>query len=649
MPLLLLPKPALWTPVEWRRFLLCAAAYMAVWLCTWYSAQLLETLGVASLWYLPGGLRFACLFVFGWLGLALELVTSLVLVLLQLALGTGAALHTAWAVQILDRVYNVAAFPLAYAAVVLPLRWRLGAALDLARPAHSVLFIGVALGAAALAAAAGSTGLLVLGGIAPDQWTEVFTSWLTGDFVGVITLTPWLLLVVWPRLRRYLDTGQWTRLQAPHAAAVTRHTTLLALASVLLVLSVPHLLGSRQQSPMLALLLLLPLAAVALRYNLRATVWAIVLLDSGLVLMVSTQHQNAIALQYQLEMVAISLVGLWLGGSVETRNRLMERYNQQLRREVAERTEALHRINGELVTKEQHLRVLLAAAPVGMLELDAAGCVQYLNANGSLITGYSIAQAQGLHLLDFVHAKDRERVAQAWNGRHQLDSVQSLEFRLRHSNIWCAAHWIKFPQAQETLARTIMVLVDSTVQHQQSEQLWTLAHTDLLTGLPNRGLFIDRCAQALSLAKRYETSAALFWIDLDGFKGVNDSLGHAAGDALLQQVAQRLKNRLRDSDTLARIGGDEFAVVMSDVGNAESAEQVAQTLVAGLRDPFDLPQGQTRISASIGIALYPLHADAVEPLMRHADIAMYSAKHAGKNQVQTWDESRPSPLLTSNS
>jgi diguanylate cyclase (GGDEF)-like protein len=208
-----------------------------------------------------------------------------------------------------------------------------------------------------------------------------------------------------------------------------------------------------------------------------------------------------------------------------------------------------------------------------------------------------------------------------------------MDFRLR-SDIWCTAHWIFLPQADASPNVSILVLTDSTVHRQQEDRLWMLGHHDSLTALPNRKLFMDRCEQALSLARRRENGAALLWLDLDEFKAVNDSLGHAAGDALLKQVAQRLKNRIRESDTLARIGGDEFAVIMPEVKSCDAVVQVANELVASLQVPFYLPQGTAQISASVGVALYPDHAETVEALMQCADMSMYSAKHAGRNQVQ---------------
>jgi diguanylate cyclase (GGDEF)-like protein/PAS domain S-box-containing protein len=303
-----------------------------------------------------------------------------------------------------------------------------------------------------------------------------------------------------------------------------------------------------------------------------------------------------------------------------------------LRAEVAQQTLDLRQSNSELRSKEQHLQVLLAAAPVGMLELDAADRCRYLNAIGATLCACTPGQALGRHLMDFVHPEDRVRLEQAWARSHHDNTVQSLEFRLSGSGLWCAGHWMPAQAAEGT----VLVLTDATARRQQYEQLWTLAHHDPLTQLPNRNLFWDRCTQALSVAKRHGSGAAMLLLDLDGFKGVNDRLGHAAGDVLLQQVAQRLKGRIRDSDTVARLGGDEFAVVMPDIGDAEAAARVAADLLASLEPVFDLPQGQTQICASIGLALFPQHAQEVEALAKCADMAMYSAKHGGRNRVQLW-------------
>jgi diguanylate cyclase (GGDEF)-like protein len=183
-----------------------------------------------------------------------------------------------------------------------------------------------------------------------------------------------------------------------------------------------------------------------------------------------------------------------------------------------------------------------------------------------------------------------------------------------------------------------MVLTNATTRREQDERLWKLAHHDALTELPNRNLFRERIGQAMAHARRRASGAAMLWIDLDGFKAVNDRLGHAAGDVLLQQVAQRLKSRIRESDTVARMGGDEFAVIMTDIAEPGMALQVATEMLASLAEPFALAQGPAHITGSIGVALYPQHADSVEALTQCADMAMYSAKNSGKDQVRVWHD-----------
>lgn len=157
------------------------------------------------------------------------------------------------------------------------------------------------------------------------------------------------------------------------------------------------------------------------------------------------------------------------------------------------------------------------------------------------------------------------------------------------------------------------------------------ANYDPLTGLPNRVIARDRLRQGLLQAKRRDGQLAVMYLDLDRFKWVNDNLGHAAGDELLQQVAARCQECLRASDTFARLGGDEFLCVLPAVDSQRVAEELAQRLVDALNQPFTLRDGEVRIGTSVGIALYPAHAASVEPLIECADAALYLAKRAGRN------------------
>jgi diguanylate cyclase len=164
-------------------------------------------------------------------------------------------------------------------------------------------------------------------------------------------------------------------------------------------------------------------------------------------------------------------------------------------------------------------------------------------------------------------------------------------------------------------------------------QLQYQALNDELTGLPNRRLFADRLSQTLARAKRENQGVALLYIDLDGFKLVNDSLGHSIGDSLLIQVAERLRSRVRQSDTLARLGGDEFTVVLGTVHAKEDASLVANKLLHALTPPFLIKGHEITIGASVGISLFPQDAQTHGELIQQADSAMYAAKRNGKNRA----------------
>jgi len=177
------------------------------------------------------------------------------------------------------------------------------------------------------------------------------------------------------------------------------------------------------------------------------------------------------------------------------------------------------------------------------------------------------------------------------------------------------------------------VTTDITEHKLAEERIQRVAHHDSLTGLANRLLFNDRLQQAISLAKRDSRQFALLYLDLDKFKPVNDTLGHAAGDELLQAVAARIRHQVRESDTVARVGGDEFTVILPDITKLEEAETVARKIVAAIGAPFHVgsQRQSVDIGTSIGIAVYPADGRDADALVRAADTAMYSAKEAGSS------------------
>jgi diguanylate cyclase (GGDEF)-like protein/PAS domain S-box-containing protein len=177
---------------------------------------------------------------------------------------------------------------------------------------------------------------------------------------------------------------------------------------------------------------------------------------------------------------------------------------------------------------------------------------------------------------------------------------------------------------------------DITRRRLLEETIRQMAYQDSLTALPNRSLLSDRLEQALASAQRRGQHVALLYLDLDGFKAVNDSHGHNLGDELLRVVAGRLTGQLRQSDTVARLGGDEFLVLLPDSGRARDAERIARKILDELRRPCRIAGRRLRVSGSIGIAIYPQDGRSAGTLMRHADQAMYAAKIAGRDMCRRY-------------
>jgi diguanylate cyclase (GGDEF)-like protein/PAS domain S-box-containing protein len=182
----------------------------------------------------------------------------------------------------------------------------------------------------------------------------------------------------------------------------------------------------------------------------------------------------------------------------------------------------------------------------------------------------------------------------------------------------------------------VAIVSDVTQRKLDEEKIIYQANYDQLTGLPNRTLFMDRLTRRVLEGKRAKTSVGLMFIDLDGFKAINDTLGHDAGDLLLKSTARRLEKCVREADTVARLGGDEFTVIMPLIDNFEAAAIVASRIIKSLTEPFDLGGREGRVSASIGISLLPAQASSASQLLHNADVAMYHAKRQGKANYQLY-------------
>ncbi len=183
------------------------------------------------------------------------------------------------------------------------------------------------------------------------------------------------------------------------------------------------------------------------------------------------------------------------------------------------------------------------------------------------------------------------------------------------------------------------VFRDITERKQSEERIRHMAHHDTLTGLPNRLLFTDRLAHALKISERYDKVLILMFIDLDKFKPINDTLGHEAGDVVLIEVAKRFKTLVRESDTVARIGGDEFVILLEELDTIEAGVKVAQKVVSCLEEPIIAGGRKCRLGASIGVAYFPENSTDADELMRMADEAMYAVKTSGRNGYRFYDPS----------
>jgi len=234
--------------------------------------------------------------------------------------------------------------------------------------------------------------------------------------------------------------------------------------------------------------------------------------------------------------------------------------------------------------------------------------------------------------LAHVHEDDRAAV------RAHMDDLQQseleLEFRVcppGYEMCYVQMRVFVVRDGQGRFVRRAGVMQDVTERKAQEARIEHLAYHDSLTGLPNRTMLMDRLARALSQAQRLEQQVAVLFIDLDRFKLVNDSLGHPIGDQLLQEIARRLRAALRDGDTVARVGGDEFQVVVCNVGGSTGAARIAEKLMRALGEPFTLEGQELHVTASLGLSLYPRDGDSGELLLKYADIALYEAKGEGRN------------------
>ncbi len=292
---------------------------------------------------------------------------------------------------------------------------------------------------------------------------------------------------------------------------------------------------------------------------------------------------------------------------------------------------------------EEHLRLaetVFQTAADAIMVTNAVGVIKSVNPAFTAITGYRSEEVVGQtpRLLKSGR-QSGEFYANFWRSLCETGRW-SGELWQRRKNGDVYPVWETIAAVRDRNGRIVEYVAffnDITARKQAEQAIFHRANYDLLTGLPNRGLLRERLDQALRQARRYHRQVALMFMDLDRFKQVNDTLGHSLGDLLLYQAASRLGACVRDTDTVARQGGDEFVVVLPDIADGRDAGVVAEKIIDRLGEPFDLSGNTVHIGVSIGIALYPDHGVDMETLLRHADLAMYQAKLAGRNTFRVYE------------
>lgn len=276
----------------------------------------------------------------------------------------------------------------------------------------------------------------------------------------------------------------------------------------------------------------------------------------------------------------------------------------------------------------------------GILITDSQGNIIEANQVFADITGYSRKEVMGKNpriLQSGLH--DQEFFSSLWQSLVDTGNWQGEVWnRRKNGELYAAMMTISAVQDIHGITQNyVNLFTDITPLKEHQRQLEYIAHYDALTGLPNRVLLADRLKQAMARSHRNGRSLAVLYLDLDGFKAVNDQHGHDTGDQLLVNISHRLKEVLREGDTLARIGGDEFVVVMVDLERPQDYEAVLNRLLSVAAEPVTLNQHLLLVSASIGATLYPQDDADADQLLRHADQAMYLAKQAGKNCYHLFD------------
>ncbi len=294
-----------------------------------------------------------------------------------------------------------------------------------------------------------------------------------------------------------------------------------------------------------------------------------------------------------------------------------------------------HKLIRQHVSDLQLAATIFESSSESMIVTDTENRIITVNPAFTATTGYTLDEVVGRNPNLLRSGKQsKEFYQEMWATLNTMGRWNGEMWNLRKNGEifaeWLSINTILNDDGSKRLH--VAIFSDITEKKQENELIWKYANYDHLTQLPNRRLFLDRLEQSIKLAHRASDSLALLYMDIDHFKEINDTLGHDVGDKLLTEAADRINQCLRKMDTVARMGGDEFTVILSHITDPVYAGNIAASIIKKMADPFVIAGNELNVSASIGITIYPADGDSSEQLLKNADIAMYAAKNAGRGR-----------------